>query len=179
MCAVDFDAVQARPFDIGGRLTEIMHELRDFPRPHDQRHLVMHERWNAGRAPDRLVLIDEHPALVVHAHGRELHHDSSAVFVYGRAERIHRRDTAFIVDIDNVIKGTDGAPRRRYRLGDAKRNPALRALAKIGDLPLREDVFARVAVLRTMGGLKNAISKRKIAEREGLPYVRKCHSSRA
>ena len=83
----------------------------------------------------------------MYAHGRELHHDVTAVFVYGLSERVHRWDATFIVDVDDVIEGTDGASGGRYGLGDAERDATLGAFTKIGDLPIREDVLARVAVL--------------------------------
>ena len=63
------------------------------------------------------------------------------------------------------------APGGRNGFGNAQRNATFGTLAKIRDLPVRENMVAWVTVLRAMGGLQNPIPQREIAELQRLPHA--------
>ena len=129
----------------------------------------MHDRGDTRRTPDGFVAVDEHPAAIVDAHGGELDKDAGVILMHGVGQLTHGWNTALIPDINDMEKRTQRAPGCRHGFGNAQRHATLGALAKIRDLSVGENMVARVAVLRAMGGLQNAIPQGESAELQRLP----------
>ena len=171
MRGVKLHPVAARDLHVERRFGEAPDHVVDVLLLHDQRDFAVHDRGQAGDAPERVPFVHDHRALVVHAAAEELDELPCAVLVHGVGELGVLRDGALLPRGAAFEERALAQPMRRLLLADEERRAALRALPVILDVPVAEDVV--LAVERGLRGHHDPVPDPRGADFQRLPHQAK------
>ena len=96
MRAVDLDAVEPCHLHVQGRLAVAPDDVGDVLPLHLHRHLAMHDRGDSRRGPERMPLVHDRRALVVHTTCEQLDKLLAAKLVNGVSKLRVLGDDAFL-----------------------------------------------------------------------------------